>query len=80
MVGEAKARKASGEPTGKDSWTRVLEPKEAIRARVVPVLRDEKERLEKILAEVCSHKRFVSSTILTVGSHRLARGRKRPTH
>ncbi|KIO25831.1 hypothetical protein M407DRAFT_24788, partial [Tulasnella calospora MUT 4182] len=51
-VAEGKARKAAGEPPGKDAWTRVLEPKEAVRARVVPVLRSEKARLEAVLAEL----------------------------
>ncbi|KAG9047711.1 hypothetical protein FS837_001675 [Tulasnella sp. UAMH 9824] len=52
VVAEGKARKAAGESPGKDAWTRVLEPKEAIRARVVPVLRSEKARLEAALAEL----------------------------
>lgn len=52
VVAEAKARKANEETPGKDAWTRVLEPKEAIRARTVPVLRKEQARLEAVLAEV----------------------------
>ncbi|KAG9017946.1 hypothetical protein FRB90_000072 [Tulasnella sp. 427] len=52
VVAEAKARKAAGDAPGQDAWKRVLEPKEAIRARVVPVLRNEKARLEAALAEL----------------------------
>lgn len=65
MVSEGKARKAAGEPPGKDAWTRVLEPKEAIRARVVPVLRGEKARLEAVLAEVGRLSCHISLRILT---------------
>ncbi len=52
VVAEGRDRVAAGEPFPKDAWTKVMEPKTAIRAKVVPTLQDEKARLESILAEV----------------------------
>ncbi len=52
VIMDAKARQAEGEAAGPDAWTKILDPKEAIRSRVFPVLQDEKQRLESALAEV----------------------------
>lgn len=54
VILEARARKAGGEAPGKDAYIQGLEPRAAVRARVIPVLQTEKERLEAVLAEVSS--------------------------
>ncbi|KAG8888806.1 hypothetical protein FRB99_004077 [Tulasnella sp. 403] len=50
VIVEARARKSSGVAPGKDAWTKTLDPKTAVRARVMPVLLEEKKRLEESLA------------------------------
>ena len=52
VVMEARERKERGEPPGPDAWRPNLESRNAVRARTIPVLREEKAKLEERLAEV----------------------------
>ncbi|KAH7885834.1 hypothetical protein F5I97DRAFT_1159571 [Phlebopus sp. FC_14] len=49
VVTEARARKQRGETNGKDVWRQDLEPRAAVRARTIPVLESEVERLKATL-------------------------------
>ena len=51
MVTEARARKQTGY-TGKDVWKEDLQPRAAVRARTIPLLEQERDRLMAELAEV----------------------------
>lgn len=52
VVDEAVARKASGN-IGKDVWKEDLQPRAMVRARTIPLLEAETEKLRATLAEVC---------------------------
>ncbi|KAH8097015.1 hypothetical protein BXZ70DRAFT_943956 [Cristinia sonorae] len=53
VVTEAKARKRMGEPyEGHDLWRENLPPRAAVRARTIPVLEKERDRLKGMLAEL----------------------------
>ncbi|KAG8854439.1 hypothetical protein FRB96_007501 [Tulasnella sp. 330] len=49
---DAKTRAATGEEPGMDTWRGTLDPNSAVRVRVTPVLQEEKQRLETVLAEL----------------------------
>ncbi|KAI6010785.1 hypothetical protein F5J12DRAFT_821710 [Pisolithus orientalis] len=49
VVTEARARKQRGEVDRKDLWKEDLDPRAAVRARTVPVLQAERERLKETL-------------------------------
>lgn len=51
VVTEARARKKAGY-TGKDVWREDIQPSVAARARIIPILEAEKERLKAQLEEV----------------------------
>ena len=51
VVTEARARKKAGY-TGKDVWREDIQPSAAVRARIIPILEAEKERLKAQLEEV----------------------------
>ena len=53
---EAQERQKAGIEPGADTWRADLEPRAAVRARTIPVLREEKARAEAKLAEVCDPK------------------------
>ena len=53
VVTEARQRKAEGY-TGKDIWKEDLKPDAAVRAKIVPLLEDERDRLKAQLEEVSS--------------------------
>ena len=55
VVTEARERKQRGEPPGPDTWRPNLEPRNAVRARTIPILREEKATLEERLAQVRSY-------------------------
>jgi len=50
---EARARKTADPETVKDVWKENIDPKTAVRARLVPVLQSERDRLRAVLADVC---------------------------
>jgi len=52
VIQEARVRKDTDERPGKDIWIPGLEPRAAVRTRVIPVLQTEKERLEILLAQL----------------------------
>ncbi|KAF9244651.1 hypothetical protein BU15DRAFT_41902 [Melanogaster broomeanus] len=52
VVTEARARKQRGETDGKDIWREDLEPRAAVRARTVPRLESEVERLKATLKNI----------------------------
>lgn len=54
VVTEARDRQAAGETPGSDTWRAELAPRNAVRARTIPILRQEKAALEAKLAEVRS--------------------------
>ncbi|KAF8433250.1 hypothetical protein L210DRAFT_3486403 [Boletus edulis BED1] len=49
VVTDARARKECGETEGKDIWKKDLEPRAAVRARTVPILESEVEKLRATL-------------------------------
>ncbi|KAF8127367.1 hypothetical protein EV363DRAFT_1172318 [Boletus edulis] len=49
VVTDARARKECGETEGKDIWKKDLEPRAAVRARTVPILGSEVEKLRATL-------------------------------
>lgn len=49
---EARARQKAGEQPGSDTWRADLDPRTAARARTVPLLTEERDRLRAELAEV----------------------------
>jgi hypothetical protein len=49
---EAKARQQAGGYNGKDVWRDDLAPRDAVRARTIPLLENERVRLEQELKEV----------------------------
>jgi len=51
VINDGKARKEQG-TVGNDVWQENLEPRSAIAARTVPVLKREAERLKELIAEV----------------------------
>ena len=61
MVTEARARKQAGY-SGKDIWNETLHPGAAVRARTIPLLEEEKKRLQSQLDEVCPFDYVASST------------------
>jgi len=53
VVTEAKARKQQPEPyQGHDLWMENLQPRAAVRARTIPLLEKERDRLKETLAEL----------------------------
>lgn len=52
MSREAKQRLAAGGYEGKDVWRDNIAPRDAVRARTIPLLEAERERLQNELAEV----------------------------
>jgi hypothetical protein len=52
VVNEAKERDKAGVTPGSDTWRPNLEPRTAVRARTIPVLRKAKKEYEQKLAEV----------------------------
>ena len=52
MVTEARARAESGK-IGPDVWKETLEPRVSTRARTVPLLEAERNRLRGVLDKVC---------------------------
>ncbi|KAI5124238.1 hypothetical protein M0805_005087 [Coniferiporia weirii] len=52
VVTEARERQKAGQAPGPDAWRANLEPRTAVRARTVPLLRQEKAALEAQLAEL----------------------------
>ena len=65
VITEAKERQKEGY-TGKDVWKEDLKPDAATRARIVPLLEEERERLKTQLEEVRSQCTFAHSSTLTV--------------
>ena len=55
MVTDARTRKQSGQIGGVDVWREDLEPRAAVRARTIPLLQAEAERLKATLSNVSSH-------------------------
>jgi hypothetical protein len=53
VVTEAKQRQRAGY-TGKDIWKEDLKPDAAARAKIIPLLQEERERLQAQLDEVCA--------------------------
>lgn len=49
VVTDARARKQRGEMQAKDIWKEDLEPRAAVRARTIPVLESEVEKLKATL-------------------------------
>lgn len=49
---EAKHRLLAGVYDGKDVWRENIAPRDAVRARTIPLLEDERDRLQRELAEV----------------------------
>ena len=64
MVTDARTRKQSGQIGGVDVWREDLEPRAAVRARTIPLLQAEVERLKATLSTVSSHR---LSTLVSVG-------------
>jgi hypothetical protein len=54
IVTEAKERNIQRGET-KDAWKPDLDPKFAVSARTVPILKSEAERLQGLIAQVCSY-------------------------
>ncbi|KAL5492211.1 hypothetical protein ACEPAI_3658 [Sanghuangporus weigelae] len=52
VVTEARERQQRGELPGPDTWRPNLEPRNAVRARTIPILREEKAKLEERLAQL----------------------------
>ena len=52
VVIEAKEREKAGQLPGPDTWRPNLEPRTAVRARTIPLLRNAKAELEERLAAV----------------------------
>ena len=52
VVTDARARKQRGEMEAKDVWREDLEPRAAVRARTVPILESDVERLKATLQSV----------------------------
>lgn len=52
VVTEARERQAAGIAPGPDTWRANLPPRTAVRARTIPILRNEKAALEAQLAKV----------------------------
>lgn len=52
VVTDARARKQRGEMEAKDVWREDLEPRAAVRARTVPILESDVERLKAMLQSV----------------------------
>lgn len=52
VVTEARARKQAEDYDGKDIWKEDLPPRAAVRAKTVPLLQQERDRLKAELAEV----------------------------
>ena len=52
VVVDARRRKREGVPVPKDAWREGLAPRGAVRARTVPVLEAERDRLRAQLAQV----------------------------
>ena len=50
---EAKHRLLTGEYDGKDVWRENIAPRDAVRARTIPLLEAERDRLQRELVEVC---------------------------
>ncbi|TFY66329.1 hypothetical protein EVG20_g4757 [Dentipellis fragilis] len=69
VVTEARARKRRGE-TGKDVWREDLDPRSAVRARVVPVLEAERDRLKDQLAKMRKQNLELQKTVLTHAKER----------
>ncbi|KAA1475502.1 hypothetical protein DENSPDRAFT_866962 [Dentipellis sp. KUC8613] len=61
-VTEARARKRRGE-TGKDVWREDLDPRSAVRARVVPVLEAERDRLKDQLTKMRNQNAELRKTV-----------------
>jgi hypothetical protein len=56
IVHEGRQRRQRGELyTGRDAWRDDIPPHTATRARTVPVLEEERDRLRTALVEVCYH-------------------------
>ena len=51
VVTDARARKQRGEMEGKDVWKETLEPRAAARARTIPVLESEVDKLKATLRD-----------------------------
>ncbi|QRV88876.1 hypothetical protein RhiJN_16894 [Ceratobasidium sp. AG-Ba] len=62
-VAEAKKRLADGIPNQKDEWKPELDPRSAVRARVIPVLDQESARLQKELEELEKQNRVYMTSI-----------------
>jgi Nnf1 len=52
VVTDARARRQRGETPGPDRWREDLQPRAAVRARVIPALERERDLLRTRLAEV----------------------------
>lgn len=61
VVTDARARKQNGQTSGEDVWRENIEPRAAVRARTIPLLQAEAERLRATLLEVCSHRLWYST-------------------
>ena len=67
-VTDARSRKQRGETGAKDVWKEDLEPRAAVRARTVPALESDVEKLKATLQSASlsiTHHRWVSTHVLT---------------
>ena len=69
VVTDARARKQRGEMEGKDVWKEALEPRTAARARTIPVLESEVDKLKATLRgtspsiSIISRRQLTCSTV-----------------
>ncbi|KAI6042061.1 hypothetical protein EDC04DRAFT_3109234 [Pisolithus marmoratus] len=76
VVAEARARKQRGELDRKDLWKEDLDPRAAVRARTVPILQAERERLKETLQKLEEENiALYEETVKNVQNEREARER-----
>ncbi|KAI6122294.1 hypothetical protein EV401DRAFT_1952141 [Pisolithus croceorrhizus] len=69
VVTEARARKQRGEVDRKDLWREDLDPRAAVRARTIPVLQAERERLKETLQKNVENDRETKERIQELLQH-----------
>lgn len=67
VVTEARARKQTGY-SGSDVWRDDLQPRAAVRARTIPLLQQERDRLKAQLAEVSAVVLLASTSLITIAA------------
>ena len=78
VINDGKARKEQGN-VGNDVWQENLEPRSAIAARTVPVLKREAERLKELIAEVNTERPLLPPCNSSVSGRRREQSSRRRT-